>query len=439
MKKAQFIIASPSSNTGKTTVTLGLLRAFQQRGLSTQPFKCGPDYIDPKFHQVACQKIGINLDLFMMSDVDILDTYQRYADSADVVCIEGVMGLFDGAQKAKGSTAELAALLKLPIIFVVNAKATAYSIAPLLYGFKHFTPSLNIAGVIFNRVNTASHYSFLKDACLDVGLTPLGYLPALKDCEIPSRHLGLSIENIQTYDASINRFAEALEKTVDINQLLDLCSFERVTSKTVQKNNPSNNLKIAIAKDEGFNFCYKQTIEVLKHQGSITYFSPIHDKTLPPADFVYFPGGYPECYLELLAANKTMLDSIHEYAIDGGRIWAECGGMMYLGKEIVTKDGIAHKMVGIFDYSTTMEKMKLKLGYRTVHLGDSELKGHEFHYSTIQNHENIPTISHMSSARGKAVDTAIYQFNNVLASYAHLYFGTDESFQQLLSLFNKSN
>jgi len=440
MKKAQFIIAAPSSNTGKTTLTLGLLRAFQKRSLSIQPFKCGPDYIDPKFHQVACQKTGINLDLYMMSESDIIDTYQQYSGRADVSCIEGVMGLFDGARKAKGSTAELAELLNLPIIFVVNAKATAYSIAPLLYGFKHFNPSLKIAGVIFNRVNTASHYSFLKEACLDIGLPSLGYLPSLENCEIPSRHLGLSIENIQAYDASINQFAEALEKTVDVDQLLDTCLVETVSTKKLlssEKNNSS--FKIAIAKDEGFNFCYEQSISILKRKGALTYFSPIHDKELPAADFVYFPGGYPEYYLEQLTANTSMLESIHKYALNDGLIWAECGGMMYLGKAIVDKEGKAHKMVGIFDFITSMETMKLKLGYRTIHLDGFDLKGHEFHYSTIQNQEKTPTIGRMSTARGKAIDTAVYQFKNVLASYTHLYFGTDKLLQQLLSLLTKSN
>jgi len=440
MKKAQFIIAAPSSNTGKTTLTLGLLRAFQKRGLSIQPFKCGPDYIDPKFHQVACRKTGINLDLYMMSESDIIDTYQQYSRKVDISCIEGVMGLFDGAKKAKGSTAELAELLNLPIIFVVNAKATAYSVAPLLYGFKHFNPSLKIAGVIFNRVNTASHYSFLKEACLDVGLSSLGYLPSLENCQIPSRHLGLSIENIEAYDPFINQFAETLEKTVDLDQLLDACLVETVsTEELLPQKKQNSSFKISIAKDEGFNFCYEQSINTLKRKGSVSYFSPIHDKELPTADFVYFPGGYPESYLEQLASNTSMLESIHNYASNNGAIWAECGGMMYLGKAIVDKEGKAHKMVGIFDFITSMEAMKLQLGYRTIHLDDFDLKGHEFHYSRIQNQEETPTIGKMSTARGKAIDTTIYQFKNVLASYTHLYFGTDKLLQQLLSLLTKSN
>lgn len=178
--KPQFLIAAPSSGSGKTTITLGLLRYLKNQGFNVQPFKCGPDYLDTKHHGWASGKISINLDTFMSSKEHVVEVYRKYTSSADVSVIEGVMGLFDGAKKMEGSSAEIAEILNLPIILVVNAKATAYSVAPLLYGFKNFYPTIKIAGVIFNCVSGESHYQFLKDACEDVGLNALGYVPKEK-------------------------------------------------------------------------------------------------------------------------------------------------------------------------------------------------------------------------------------------------------------------
>lgn len=436
MKKTQFIIAAPTSNAGKTTLTLGLLRAFKKRGLATQAFKCGPDYIDPKFHEVACHQTGINLDLYMMDQADIKKSYAAALNAADVAVVEGVMGLFDGAKKAERSTAELAKVLELPIVLVVNAKATAYSVAPLLYGFKNFDTSLSIVGVIFNQVNTVSHYSFLKEACEDVGIKALGYLPSLEGCEIPSRHLGLSIEAIHSYDAVIDQIAAALEKTVEVDQLLEICSRAVATYSPVLKQQPKTSFKIAVAKDEAFNFRYPQNIAALEGKGALCYFSPLHDQSLPEADFIYLPGGYPECYLEALSQNHSMLKSLQAYALKGGMLWAECGGMMYLGKAIIDQQGKAYPMVGVFDFITSMEKMKLHLGYRTIHWEDLIFKGHEFHYSTIEQDNRIPTIGQMSNARGATVATSIYCFKRVRASYVHLYWGREDLLEQLFLLIN---
>ena len=424
----QFIIAAPTSNSGKTTITLGLLRVLKNRGLKPQSFKCGPDYIDPKCHEVACKKIGVNLDLFMMAKADIHQTYRTFSENSEAICVEGVMGLFDGAKKSEGSTAELAKLLELPIVFVVDAKAVAYSVAPLLYGFKNFDEALNIAGVIFNRVGTESHYQFLEEACSDVGIKPLGRLPFIPECEIPSRHLGLSIDKMDQYNSVIESIAQQMEKTVDIDQLLTL------TTKELQLHVPNKKIntksqKIAVAKDEGFNFSYIQNVNALKSIGEIVFFSPINDKELPKSDLVYFPGGYPEIYAKKISENNSMLDSIKNFAEDGGRIIAECGGMMYLGKSIIDKQGMKYKMAGVFNYATSMEDMKLSLGYRILKFGDNELRGHEFHYSKIIDAERIETLGTVWNAREKEQETKIYHYKNVVASYIHLYFGEDKSLQ----------
>lgn len=433
MKKPQFIIAAPTSNAGKTTVTLGLLRALKNRGLSPQPFKCGPDYIDPKFHEVACEKVGVNLDTFLMGETHVREIYAKYAQSCEAVCIEGVMGLFDGAKKSEGSTAELAKLLGLPIIFVVDAKSVAYSVAPLLFGFKNFDPTLNIAGVIFNRVNTDSHYQFLKEACEDVGITPLGRVPNLPDCEIPSRHLGLSIDKMSGYQSVIERVSRAIEETVDIDDLLKTCLSD-IPEYIPAVSLATKNCTIAIAKDEAFNFSYIENIEALKRRGEVMYFSPLKDVEVPQVDIVYLPGGYPEYHLAALSANTSMLNSLKDHLTAGGQVIAECGGMMYLGNVIKDKMGQTFEMAKILDLSTSMESMKLRLGYRSLSHEGVLLKGHEFHYSTVCDYDMLSSLGTITNAREQTVDTKIFKYKNVLASYIHFYFGTDELLEQLLEL-----
>ena len=434
MQKPQFIIAAPTSNSGKTTLTLGLLRALENRGINTQAFKVGPDYIDTKFHAVANGKTSINLDLYMMSNKELHQQYAMHSKNKDAICVEGVMGLFDGAKKSEGSTAAVAKELNLPVVLVVNAKSVAYSVAPLLFGFKNFDKEVNIAGVIFNNVNTVSHYQFLKEACEDVGVTSFGYVPSVPDCKIPSRHLGLSISNMESYDALINKITKALEPTLDLDLLLKLTA---VTEKeaVVTHKKKLKNLNIAIAKDESFNFSYVQNIESLKQLGRIIYFSPLHDTVLPKADLIYFPGGYPELYTKDLSENKLMIESVKNYAKNGGRILAECGGMMYLGKSLIAIDGKEYPLVGVFNFTSTLKNMKLTLGYRTFKWGDLVLKGHEFHYSTLLEDANLEShVGTFINARDKEVPTKLYSHKNVLASYMHYYLGSPEQVINLCKL-----
>ncbi|OHX65860.1 cobyrinate a,c-diamide synthase [Flammeovirga pacifica] len=438
MHKSSFIIAAPTSNSGKTTLTLGILRALKNRGKSIQPFKCGPDYIDPKFHEVACQRQGVNLDLYMMEEAHLKETYSHYANNVEVSCIEGVMGLFDGAKKSERSTAELSKTLKLPVIFVIDAKSVAYSVAPLMYGFKNFDPEIRIEGVIFNRVNTKSHYKFLQEACEDVGIPSLGYLPYLDDCKIESRHLGLSIDSIEQYDQKIEKIAESVEKTIDLEKLLELTQQSIIAEdKPIQKEG-NDGLKIGIAKDEAFNFYYPQNIDALQKLGSVHFFSPLKDKVLPKVDLIYFPGGYPECFTKELSDNHEMLHQIKRYAEDEGKIIAECGGMMYLGKSLIDAKGKEHLMANVFTFSSSMQQMKLNLGYRTIELPDFPIKGHEFHYSQLINEENTTTTGKVWNARNGEVKTKIFRYKNVWASYIHLYFGEPYIIKQLID-FLKEN
>ena len=213
-----FLIGAATSNSGKTTFTMGLLRALRDRGLKVQPYKCGPDYIDTMFHEMASGRESVNLDTYMASDEHVKEVFQRYGEDADVRIVEGVMGLFDGYDKSKGSSAEIAMLLDIPVILVVNAKSVAYSVAPLIYGFKHFNPKLKIAGVVFNMVASENHFSFLKQACEDAGVPCLGYMLRNSELIIPGRHLGLTIEAREETEELIRLAAKEVAQQVLKNQ-----------------------------------------------------------------------------------------------------------------------------------------------------------------------------------------------------------------------------
>lgn len=423
MQKPLIMIGAATSGSGKTTFTLGLLRLLKKRGMKVQPFKCGPDYIDTKHHAMAAGKESVNLDTFMASGEHVKELFARYGGMSDVCVAEGVMGLFDGYDGMKGSSAEIAALIGIPVVLVLNAKSTAYSVAPVLYGFKHFYPEIRIVGVVFNFVASSVHYDYLQQACEAAGVEALGYL--LKDDRIiiPSRHLGLSIDESFCFDTFADQVAEVVDKTVNVDRLLELCTVDFPASKE-KRINTFGNKKIAIARDEAFNFMYRENVEVLKREGEVVFFSPLRDEILPEADFLYLPGGYPELYLPELSANGSMRSAIREYCEVGGRVLAECGGMMYLCDCITGIDGKAYPMVGVLKQRATMEQMKLKLGYREVHVREQVLRGHEFHYSRVLP-GNIPlsTIGKVYNAKGDEVDTTVFICKNVLASYIHFYWG----------------
>lgn len=417
-----FLISATTSGSGKTTLTLGLLRAMKKRGLKCQPFKCGPDYIDTKYHDISSGNHSINLDLFLSSSNHVQDLYSKYGLKADVCIIEGVMGLFDGFDRMQGSSAQIAELLNIPIILVINAKSMAYSAAAMLYGFKNFYKNINVKGVIFNFVASDSHYQFLKEACNDVGLESLGYLPKNMNIEIPSRHLGLTLDKDFCFDEFADNVAQLIESHIDVDRLLEITKTDilAIDNKTTQLNN--KNLKISIACDDAFNFVYHENIEYLKKLGTVTFFSPLNDKELPHSDFVYLPGGYPELFLKKLSNNKPMLESIHSYVETGGKLLAECGGMMYLCSNILDKDEKLYPMVNILKQNATMKDMRLKLGYRSFSYNNIEIKGHEFHYSSLTDlDENTLTPTLIYNAKGKEVKTNLFRYKNLIAGYTHLY------------------
>ncbi|QDO94422.1 cobyrinate a,c-diamide synthase [Formosa sediminum] len=429
----QLIISAPSSNAGKTTLTLGLLRLFKRKNVAVQPFKVGPDYIDPKFHELACNKVGVNLDAFMMPEEDINASLNFYGNNADINCIEGVMGLFDGAKKDKGSTAEMAKKLKTPVLMVIDAKAVAYSVAPLIQGFVNFDTEVSIMGVVFNRVGSKKHFTMLKEACNDINVPCFGYLSNLKNIEIPSRHLGLNIQDIKKFDKLIDDVATELDKTIDWKAILE--ASKEVKKKIIldKKLLVNKKIKFAVAKDAAFNFIYPQNIAAMEALGEVTFFSPLKDVVLPDCDFIYFPGGYPELYLKALATNTTMLKSIKDFGLNNGQIYAECGGMMYLGKAIISEHNEAFKMVNYFDFESSIVDKKLHLGYRTSKVNEHIFKGHEFHYSTLIYDNETAIHAIVTNALEEQTSTKIYKKQNVMASYVHHYFGTPERLQQLIN------
>lgn len=422
--KPQFLLGAAASGSGKTTLTLGLLRAFRNRGWKVQPFKCGPDYLDTQHHKFAAGRDSLNLDSFLASPRHIKEIYGRYSEDADICLTEGVMGLFDGYDRMHGSSAEIASILHLPVILVLKAQSTAYSIAPVLYGFKHFCPDLSITGVIFNLVGSENHYHSLEQACKDVGIECLGYLPKDKNIEIPSRYLGLKTDSKFCFDEFSERIARLVEKTVRIDRLLEISQQPLLPVPSGNEEKVKSSCRISVARDRAFHFIYPANLHRLQQHGEVSFFSPLEDAELPPSDLVYLPGGYPELYLPELSANKTMLASIYRYCKQGGKLFAECGGMMYLGKSITDLQGCAFPMCGFLPQETTLQNMHLHLGYRRIVMNGQEYRGHEFHYSQIKPESvPLPSVASVFNTQGKETHTSVFRLQNVIASYIHFYWG----------------
>ncbi len=420
MKKNSFLIAAASSGSGKTTLSLGLMKAMSRRGLTVQPFKCGPDYIDTQYHTLATGRSSINLDLFMSSEKHVKEIYCRYGAGSDINIVEGVMGMFDGYDKMAGSSADLAGKLDIPVVLLVNAASTAFSVAATIYGFTRFRKDIRVVGVVFNRVASENHYAFLKDACAETGIPSLGYIRKNDALKTPSRHLGLSLDSVAEIERFINEAAKEVESNVDIETLLSLTEVDSDIPKPYEI--AVNNRVVAVAKDEAFNFIYPVNIDALR--GRINYFSPLHDTSLPDADLLYLPGGYPELFADALERNAGMRKAIKEYAEAGGKILAECGGMIYLTEEI---DG--RRMCGVFPLKTTMDNARLTLGYRQVVFPGLNLRGHEFHYSHTLDTVDLPSVAQQLNVKGLHVATPVYRYRNTFAGYTHLYWGEADIFK----------
>lgn len=414
-----FAVAATNSGCGKTTLTMGLLRALSQDGNRVQPFKCGPDYIDTQYHRMAAGEESVNLDTYFMSHSHARRVFAHYADDVNVV--EGVMGLWDGKYRWHGSTAEVASVISMPVILVVNAHKMAYSAAALVDGYRRFTPkdmpdAPRIAGVIFNQVATPSHEVMLREACRDVGMPCFGCVPWVKDIEIPSRHLGLTLENRNDIEQLIERATDIVRKSVDVDSLLAGTEipipgeWQEGPLWAEEDGFPWGDAcydKIAVARDSALSFMYRENIDRLRSFGPVEFFSPIKDKSMPEGTtLLYLPGGYPEFFLKELSGNESMRQSVRQYIENGGRCIAECGGMMYLCRNIIDEDGKKYPMVGALQKEATMVGARLHIGYRKAR----GWNGHEFHYSEVVG----DTESEISP---------IYTYKNTVAGYMHYYWG----------------
>ena len=560
--KNGFLIAAPTSGSGKTTVARGLMALFRRKGYRVQPFKCGPDYIDTKFHERVCGRPSINLDTFMASEEHVRHLFRHSGADADVCIVEGMMGLFDGYDRWRGSAYEIARVLGLPVVLVVDARSAAYSVAPLLYGFLHFREDVRIAGVIYNKVGSERHAKMLRQVSDDLGVTCLGCLPKQKELEVEGRYLGLDfsigLPRTNTESSLGNGLprtnteyslgnglprtdtegslgnglprtdtegslgnglprtdteyslgnglprtdteyslgnglprtdtegslgnglprtdteGELFERFIAWEQLLafhatsslprhspcndEFCSGLQENVQSVpsspcpplsarcdetapcppvsarcheaapcqpvsarcHETTPWQCEKALVARNaESFSFVYQETLDRL---GNVTFFDPEKDvPCLDNIDLLYLPGGYPEKHAEALVANEACRQAIRQYALRGGRIVAECGGMMYLCQRILTDEG-DYPMCGVLPYTITARKAdrRLSLGYRQFTLDGVEYRGHEFHYSQFLG-EIPPSAVQVYDAKGQPVPTPVFRYHNVLASYTHLY------------------
>ena len=424
----QVLIGAATSGSGKTTFTMGLLRSLARRGLKVQPFKCGPDYIDTQFHSIAAGRESVNLDTWMASPEHIREVYACYSADADVAVIEGVMGLFDGYDRMRGSSAEIAALLDVPVVLVVNARSSAYTAAAILHGMKTFRTDVRIAGVVFNQVASESHYAFLREAAADAGVECLGWIPRTEGIEVPSRHLGLTIGIEQEISTLADRVADLIDHNVEFGTIpFSKCETLQSSPTSAFGKGDSPQFHIAIAKDRAFNFVYRENLDRLAQMGEVKYFSPLAGDELPDADLVYLPGGYPELFAPELAMNRMLASQLVQYAEKGGRIFAECGGMMYLGKSLTDQDGKVWPMAGVLPIECTMQGAHLHLGYRSMEVNGKVFKGHEFHYSKCEKGDSPQFhIFSVQNVKKGTVPNYTFRYKNVIAGYTHWYWGEND-------------
>ena len=412
---AIFIVA-PASGQGKTTVTAALARYHRNCGRRVRVFKTGPDFIDPQILEIASGERVCQLDLWMGSEAYCRHLLYRAAEDADLIIIEGVMGLFDG----EPSSADLAKLFAIPVVAVIDAKAMAQTFAAIVYGLAHYDPELNLIGVVANRVGSQGHIDILR-GCLPPEVAFYGSVARDSEIVIPSRHLGLvQAGEIEDLDHRLDRAAEAITQGcgLDLELMPAAVTFHAQPLPACQP--LLAGVTIAVARDAAFSFLYHANLDLLQELGAtLSFFSPLMDALIPEADSLYLPGGYPELHLQQLAANHTMLESVRAHHRAGRPIVAECGGMLYLMQLLADKQGACAEMVGLIPGTAQLQPRLMGLGFHTAPLPEGEIRGHSYHHSTIET--TLIPIAHTRPRRSGAKAESILRSGRLHASYIHLY------------------
>jgi cobyrinic acid a,c-diamide synthase len=431
-----------SSGAGKTLVATAIMYYFQRKGLHVQPFKIGPDFIDPSYHAVVCKRQSYNLDVWMMGERGVLNEFGKISSEADIAVIEGVMGLFDGVSGKSdfGSTAHVARILNAPIILVIDASRAGGSIAALVYGFLNFDKRLDILGLVLNNVASQKHFNTVIEAIRSkMNIPILGVISKNKDLVLRERHLGLIpvLETRGLIERKILQTSRLVSEELSLRRLRSFHVTRKISESLPSKKHSEPAVRIAIAKDESFNFYYPDTAESLElNNAEVVYFSPVNDKKLPDrVSGIILGGGFPEILAEELAKNHYIKKSILREAERGMPIYAECGGLMYLTKTItVYHKGKREKkkMIGLIEADTSMDD-KLTLNYTEAENSGAffkdikKIRGHEFHYSRIHNIGKDLKFAY-ALRRGNGIfnkkDGLIVY--NCLASYMHLHFGGNQ-------------
>lgn len=437
----RLLIAGASSGVGKTSLVLALTAAFQKRGLRVQTFKCGPDYLDPTYHRVASGRTCHNLDSWMMGSQAVRKSFEHLTLDADLAIVEGVMGLFDGTspRSDEGSSAQIAKLLEAPVLVLIDASGMARTFAALAQGLQSFDPALNICGFVANRVGSRGHLDLLRQA-ID-GAPIVGGFPKRKDLALPERHLGLvtADEAILSPDL-LNAWGDLCEEYFDLDQIWALAQAapawaEEKVSPLSDAMPAASRCRIGVARDEAFHFYYEANLRLLREQGAaLVFFSPLHDASLPPdLDALYFGGGYPEVYAAQLAQGESMRQAIVDFAQAGRPVYGECGGLMYLGEALRTREDQSYPMLGLLPLEVQMHDKLQALGYTEVELQQESMlgpagtrfRGHQFRYSSLTAEGQLDHAYRLRKRRGGAIENEGYARGSVLGSYVHAHWASN--------------
>jgi cobyrinic acid a,c-diamide synthase len=435
-----FVVAGTASGVGKTTVALATIAALRSRGLSVQPFKCGPDFIDGGHLAQVANRAVRNLDTWMLDAGANQEIFSRASTGCEVAVVEGMMGLFDGVtgNTEEGSTAEIAKLLGLPVVLVVDAGNSARSIAAVIRGFETFDPGLGFAAIVLNRVAGDAHFRMLESAIRQASAIPvLGWLPVETDAAIPERHLGLHTA-AEGIGASLSTLT-GLGNRLDIEQLLkDTVYSQRFATATISSAELKyKGIRVGVARDRAFSFYYEDNLDLLRQNSAeIVEFSPIKDSALPEnLHALYFGGGYPELYAAELSRNGSLLDDIRDFANANKPIYAECGGLMYLAEKLTTIEGQNYPMVGIFPIAIELTNALVHFGYADVEfahdclLGEkgTQVRGHSFHCSRIGAHDSLDCVYRVHYSLSGRSEREGFVRGRTLGTYVHLHFRSNPS------------